>query len=238
MNCEEFQQVIGSDPYLEDRALNTHARQCTSCAREWEKYLELERQLKTTMQVSAPAVLEKRIYHARKTGRRIMPGVDGAQGLIIGLGLLILLSAVVWTGLNFRGETVYANSLSQTVLYHIQNESGSIPDQPNITPEAVVALFSRHGAVVTGQIGRVLVAHACWIKSRMGLHLVLDGKTGPVTVLFLPGVQSGEAEPVRSARYAGSIIPRSYGSMAVVGTPIEPLGAVIDRLNRWVLWGD
>ena len=68
------------------------------------------------------------------------------------------------------------------------------------------------------------------MRKRNGVHLVMPGKMGPITVFFMPGEMA-------DAEHAGKLdtlqrpdLPTSWGSIAVVGESGESLDGLGERL--------
>ena len=72
----------------------------------------------------------------------------------------------------------------------------------------------------------VIYAGACQIQRHLGTHLVLQSRTGPVTVLLMPGEYVARHMAIRDPHFQGVILPVRNGSIAIVGqnaASIEPI---------------
>ena len=76
----------------------------------------------------------------------------------------------------------------------------------------------------------------CRIRRWDGVHLVLRGRAGGVTVLLMPQEYRREPERVSSRRFSGVILPTPNGSMAVIGEKSEPLEDAARRIQGAILW--
>jgi hypothetical protein len=79
-------------------------------------------------------------------------------------------------------------------------------------------------------------AAECLMRNRTGVHLVMPGQMGPITVFFMPGEMAESIMPVSSTRFSGKILPTAWGSIAVVGENGEPLDGLGERLAAAVHW--
>jgi len=138
----------------------------------------------------------------------------------------------LWTTSLERGHA----TLAQSVLYHIDDEASHLHTAQPLSSERVRGVFARFGAELAEEIGPVHFAAECLMRERNGVHLVMPGKMGPITVFFMPGEMTGTEVPVDSARFAGRIIPTGWGSIAVVGENGEPLQGLGERLAAAVHW--
>ncbi|MGB5468264.1 MAG: DUF3379 family protein, partial [Sedimenticolaceae bacterium] len=100
----------------------------------------------------------------------------------------------------------------------------------------VERVFERFGAEVAGDIGPVNFAAECLMRKRNGVHLVVPGKMGAITVFFMPGEMTTEVVEVKSERFNGQILPTPWGSIAVVGETGEALDGLGERLVTAVRW--
>jgi hypothetical protein len=98
-------------------------------------------------------------------------------------------------------------------------------------------VFERFGAKISEQsLGKVNFAGICMMRRNRGVHLVLRGEMGPVTVFFMPGERATKPMKLDSERFAGVIEPTTWGSIAVVGEQGEELMPVLHRVRQAVSW--
>lgn len=64
-----------------------------------------------------------------------------------------------------------------------------------------------------------------------GAHIVLQGETGSVTVLFMPNEAVATRTLVQDERFNGVIVPADQGSYAIIGERDEPLDVIEQRLS-------
>ncbi|MEA3274619.1 MAG: DUF3379 family protein [Pseudomonadota bacterium] len=77
-------------------------------------------------------------------------------------------------------------------------------------------------------------AARCNIRRQEGVHLVLPGDKGAVTLLFMPNEHLPDSRSVSSAHLDGVIVPTSYGSLAVVGEKSESVSPILKRIQAAV----
>ena len=192
--------------------------------------------LQQAMKVPPPEALEARILLAQslREERRLF-GLS-LRHLALAASLLLALGVAGWLGFQWTFLTHRSAGLSNVVLNHINDELHHLHSDEDVDRAQLARLFARFGASVEADIGHVNYAGVCGIRRRSGVHLILPGQEGPVSVLFMPGEHTARVEAVQSARFEGTVIPTSYGSMAVVGERGEPVSHVVDRLGRVVNW--
>lgn len=227
MNCEAFRHQLLIDPQSEDPAFRDHLRACTACARAAEEALGFEQSLREALRaelvpesVSAPASRRSEWFTVRTASAFFF---------------LPLLLTAFWLGL--RGNaTTDDGSLAATVIAHILAEEERLQARGTVAWSSLRELFEALGADLRARLGPVRFAGRCVIGDREGIHLVMAGKRGAVTALFIPGRQPAERSEVRGRGLQGAVLPTGFGSLAVVGEPGEPLEPVALRLLAAVRW--
>jgi len=234
MNCLDFRRRLLTDPLAADTDLQTHEAGCPDCAPFAREVRAQEIGLRGLFdEITPPAGMAERIqlaarFEQRSTlQRRWWMGAAAALVLAIGGSMLSL-----WTTSVERGQA----TLAQSVLYHIEDEASHLRAAQPLSPERVEGVFARFGAELAAEIGPVHFAAECLMRERNGVHLVMPGRMGPITVFFMPGEMTDAELPVDSPRFAGRIIPTGWGSIAVVGENGEPLQGLGERLATVVHW--
>lgn len=234
MNCLDFRRRMLADPFTADEDLQAHEAACADCGPFARELRAQEVQLRALLQqVAPPPGMAERIQLAARFERRSAwqlrwwYGAAAALVLAVGFGMLSL-----WTTSIERGGV----TLAQSVVYHIEDEASHLHESQPVPAARLASVFARFGAELTADIGRVNFAAECLMRQRNGVHLVLPGRMGPVTVFFMPGEMAGAELPVRSARFAGHIVPTPWGSIAVVGESGESLEGLGERLAGAVYW--
>jgi hypothetical protein len=228
MNCEEVQRKLLEDPDSRDPELLAHATHCAACAGERERALAFERRLRASMEVDPPADLETRLKAAPKPGRRGIP-------LAVAAALLVMMVAGSWLVSGWWPASGQQR-LAGEVLEHIRAEAHYLEVRQALPAAELTALLDQFGARLNGNLGTVYHASRCPLNGRDGVHLVLAGRRGPVTVLLLPGVGISEPQAVASDRFTGVLLPATFGTMAVVGGPGEMVDPLVRRLHQTLVW--
>jgi len=234
MNCLEFRRQVLADPLGRDNELLEHEANCPDCRPFARDVRAQEVRLRGILQDVAPPQgmveqiqLAARFEQRAAVQRRWWYSAAASVLLAIGISMLSLFN----TSLE-RGDVVLARS----VLNHIEDESSHLRAARPVTPERLASVFDRFGAQLAGDIGTVNFAAECLMRNRNGVHLVLPGRMGPITVFFMPGEMADGMLAVNSARFDGQIVPTSWGSIAVVGEAGEVLDGLGERLAAAVRW--
>ena len=234
MNCLEFRRRMTIDPMAEDDDLRVHEEGCPDCATFARKIRADEVKLRAMLKAVQPpeglaervklaAGLEQQaVYHRRWW-------YSAAAGVLLTIGVFI--SSLFVTVVE-RGNV----ALAQSVLYHIEDEASHLRESGLVSKGRVKFVFHRFGAELTSDIGPVRFAAECLMRQRNGVHLVLPGQAGPITVFFMPGEMTDSEMPIDSPRFEGELIPTDWGSIAVVGEQGESLDGIAQRMAEAVNW--
>lgn len=234
MNCLEFRRLLPQDPYQQGKELLEHEAQCPECAKYAAKIRAQEALLKAVLHSPAPPPeLAENIRLAVRLERR----VDSGRRVWFAAAASVLLAvSVSMVSLFDKHYTREHMALAQNVVYHIEDEATHLRTPGPASPQRVHAVLARFGAELTGDIGRINFAGECVMRNRTGVHLVLSGKQGPVTVFLMPGERSQEMIPVDSERFHGEIMPTQWGTIAVVGEKGEEIEPIANRVAQAIRW--
>jgi len=234
MNCLDFRRQLLTDPFCKDVELLAHEAECPSCAPFARDVRAQEIRLRNALQaISAPEGMAERIQlaarfdHRSTVQRRWWYSAAAAVLMTIGVSMVSLLSTSIE-----RGNV----ALAQSVINHIEDESHHLREVHPVTAGRINRVFERFGAEVAGNLGTVNFAAECLMRDRTGVHLVMPGQMGPITVFFMPGEMTASNLVVDSTRFSGRILPTSWGSIAVVGESGELLDGLGERLAAAVRW--
>jgi len=234
MNCLDFRRRTTIDPLADDAELMAHEAQCHGCAAYAREIRAQEIRLRAALNdVAPPAGLAERVVLAaryeQQAGHRRRWWYGAAASLLLMVGVSMV---TVFQNAHHRGQ----QDLVQSVLKHITDEAHHLHEVSAVSRGRLHWTFERFGARLVGDIGRVNFAAECLMRHRNGVHLVLPGRMGPITVFYMPGEMIEGAVPVASEQMAGRIVPTAWGSVAVVGEIGEELDGLGERLAGAVEW--
>jgi len=234
MNCLDFRRQMLADPFCKDVKMLAHEADCPSCAPFARQVRAQEVRLRSALQeISPPEGMAERIQLAARFDRRSAVrrrwwySAAATVLVAVGVSMVSLFSTSVE-----RGNV----ALAQSVINHIEDESRHLREVQAVSSRRLNLVFERFGAELAGDIGAVNFAAECLMRHRTGVHLVMPGKMGPITVFFMPGEMAESSMPVSSTRFSGKILPTAWGSIAVIGENGEPLDGLGERLAAAVNW--
>lgn len=234
MRCLEFRRELLQDPFAAGEALLAHEAECEECARFSRRVRAQEAALRDLLRSPEPPPelaervrLAVRLEQQAERRRPLWLAAAASLMLAVTIGLVSLYEQHIE-----RGHM----ALAQSVVYHIEDEAKHLHAPGPASPQRVHEVFARFGAELAGNIGQINFAAECLMRNRTGIHLVLKGEHGPVTVFLMPGEKPAQMVPVETDRFEGEILPTSWGSIAVVGErgeAIEPLAIKVASNVRW-----
>jgi hypothetical protein len=234
MNCLEFRRLLSIDPLRTDDESAAHEAECASCAAHAREVRATELQLRALIDdVKVPEGMAERVQlavHAEASDTHVRRWWIGAAATVL-LAIGVSLGSLWSTGV--ERERL---ALAQSVIHHIEDEAAHLHEAHPVSRGRVNYVFDRFGAELAGDIGPVHFAAECLMRERNGIHLVLPGSRGAITVFLMPGEMADGVLPVQSPRFAGRIVPTGWGSIAVVGEQGEAIDGIGEKLAGIVRW--
>jgi hypothetical protein len=167
-------------------------RQCAELAFSVENF---ERKLAVALRVEVPAGLESRILlncfiQARRFRRRWQ-----FAGVAMAASMLLAVGVTSWVLL---GQRAPSPSPQRWLFRHIEEEPAALSASLEVKEDYVRSLFEQFGGELMGSLGLVTYSGKCAARKGDGIHLVLRGERGPVTVIVMPGEHVEQREAIHS----------------------------------------
>jgi Protein of unknown function (DUF3379) len=229
MSCLEFHRRITIDPGDRDPGILQHAAACAPCAAFGQRLARLDRSLHAAIDVEAPREMSARILLRQSCTERRAARARRRRWLALAASVVVIagIAGGYWSYWQ-------QDSLSQAVLAHVDEEPFALSPHSAIPVENINEIAQPMQTWIDGSLGTVSFAKICPIHDAEGVHLVVEGDEGPVTVMILPHETIHHEMTVRNERYEGVIVPRAIGSIAIVGYRGEPLDDVEARVRTAV----
>ncbi len=233
MNCLDFRRRLASDPGCRDEDFVEHRQACTECAAAVARATVFEQRLKEATRVAVPenlasGIMLRHSFQARQSTadwrRRVRVALAASVLLVVG---------AVAGGLihSMRGPT-----LDQEVIALVNSAPYALSSDKTVSKEDIVAALRPVGLKVEGGLGEVTFASRCYVRGLLSGHLVLRGRSAPITVFLIPGELVERRKPFQSSHLSGVLLPARHGTIAIVAAPGEALGSVEADLRAAVRW--
>jgi len=225
MKCEQFRKKLLEDPGNEDANFHAHRQVCPSCEKAYQDAMLFEKQLSgafadTGLDRKLPDAILNNVRRYRKTSRRLF-------SIAASLMLLTMAGAASFHLYQIR-------SLNDFVLSHIEHEIEQLNNTQIVSHsrlERFVSQFDVPDLPDLSVLPAMTYVEKCWMRTGYGLHLIVQGQKGPVTVLFMPNESVEQSQPIQSEDFTGKLYSLGQGSFALVGIPGEPLEMLAEKLR-------
>ncbi len=234
MNCDEYRQALGENPHFDGGA--SHIADCADCRDYRQSVLALEARIKTALEIPVPELvmpalpeIETDKVVSLDSRRRFAAPAWFAMAASVALVAIVAVQM-------FGGQPQF-ETLSDEIIAHLDHE----PYALRVTSDPVSD--ERLGKVVPASIanldhggGLITYAQSCKINGKLVPHLVIQGESGPVTVLLMPDERVESAEALEGEGINGVLIPVGNGSIAIIGEKDENLDDIQRNVTSSVTW--
>lgn len=229
ISCFEFRQHVGADPASREPAVLEHRLACRSCAAHQDELQAFDRQLGGALALPVPETLAQRVLFAasrRPAPRRGWLASAAAAVLVLGL-------AAGWWW-----QSQFAAPLPQALVGHLMHEPAllTLPADQRADLAQVREVLDWGDTRLAAAPGEVQHAGLCLFRGRLVPHLVVPGPDGPVTVMLLPHVPVDRPRKFREQGFAGVLLPKGQGSVAVLSRSAQSSAVVAARYAELVDW--
>lgn len=237
MNCEEYREAITADPSESFAGGAAHAAGCTACGRYRDGMRALDERIAAALAIDVPPLRMPDLPPVDETGGKVVELPAGRSGKVsapLWLGIAAGIVVAVFAGFNALSPEP-SGTLAEQVIAHMDHEQASRQVTSVSVPERELhdVIDSRVSALDTG-IGLVTYAQSCVINGNTVPHLVIQGESGPVTLILLPDEEIADAIPLSGEHVHGVIVPVGSGSVAIIGERAGQLGE-IDEIGRRIV---
>lgn len=226
MKCLEVCHSLTSVPAHRTAEIEIHIKGCSACAEYTHQIDQFEKSLANALHVDVPEGLAYRILLAKNIN--VHRDRKQARLRLYGIAASVLLTISLVSGLIFLNHPY---SLDQVALQHVQDELHHLDDKNNVSLAMLNNVLSPFNIRLNNAIGTINYAGTCKIRNNRGVHIVLQGKTAPVTLLIMPGEYVTQRQHIKSKQFQGVIVPIENGSIALIGRANSEIDVVEKNLQ-------
>ena len=240
----EFRRRAIAHPHEQDPAFLEQAQRSSANRKHLDEMKQLDRSLQRAMEVEVPAGLAERIL-LRQALEADQPQVvplpvrprSNWRALAMAASVAFLLGmSTRWISWPVAPDTL---SLAQVAMSHVYGEEPFIHAvDERVSLHTINAKMEKYGATLSEMPGmKVTYVNHCAFYQGPALHMVLQGKMGPVTLFLVPKhlpltIQSDFAD----GTLKGEILPLKGANMVLIGDMQEPLAPVARQLESRLHW--
>ncbi|MGS3184532.1 DUF3379 domain-containing protein [Aeromonas taiwanensis] len=241
----EFRRRAITHPSDKDPAFLEAAEASLANRKHLEEMKQLDRTLRRTLEVEVPTGLAERILlrqameandevviplppPAPRTGWRSV-AIAASVAFLLGMGT----RWISWP------PAVEPPSLAQIAMAHVYGEEPFIHNvDEKVSLQTINAKMEKYGATLTDMPGmKVTYVNHCAFYQGPALHMVIQGKMGPVTLFLVPKHLPLAIQPdFADGRLKGEILPLKGANMVLIGDMQESLAPVARQLESRLQW--
>lgn len=191
-----------------------------------DEQLEFEEQLKQTLDIPAPTHLaEKIILKQIKSQPKVLPRF-GIHWVYIFSPIAFMLIAIVGlmvhyqvSGVGDAGNRVQNQptlDLKAAVVEHLYEDSHALDTFKAYSKVDINTVLATMGGKLSDPIGNVSYLSRCIVGKNLGLHMVIQGQSGLVTVLLLPSESIAGKTHFSDDNFMGIMLPSQKGVVVIV----------------------
>jgi Protein of unknown function (DUF3379) len=232
MDHTRYRSAIMADPHDPDPDLRAHRESCAECRVFTEQLLRFEARLERALLVEIP-IKSGVLPFARKGAAA--QGARRWMAMAASLLLALVIAGGVWLTLPQRG-------LAAAVVAHMAGEPDAWrrTDVPVSNADLNAVLEDSHLRLKAGA-GVVSYASSCEFRGHEVPHLVVQTRSGPVTVMVLVHESVRNPRHFDSQGYRGTIVPvPGHGSLAVLMRDSESgsadVNAIAAQVDAAIVW--
>ena len=225
MICIEVRRNLLADPCSDGVDIISHIEGCESCATFKRSMQVFDHRLFEAMNTPVPDELPARIllkhHHAhRQQGikRRIL-GLSLAATLLLSVGTIASLSMLS-----------PVSSLGEIAIAHVNSELEHLKTKQTVNLSEVNRILATRQLKISQAFAKVNFIGMCSLERKSVVHIVLEGKAGPVTLLLIQGKRIDTKETIRDRRFKGIIVPGIKGNIAIIGEQDERISDIEHQL--------
>lgn len=235
MNCDDYKKALAANPDFDDQS--GHVQACADCQVFVREILALNDRIRAAMALPVPPLRMPDLPELELGDVVPLPARRRRSTRIwFAVAASVLLAAFL--GVRFVGPVAPQASLESQVLAHVDHEPMALlPSNTPVDEARLQRVVPASVATMNHNSGLITFAETCPINGNAIPHLVLQGKTGPITILLLPDEKISETKTLDGENVHGVIVPVGDGSVAIIGTREEPLDEVEKNIVNSVAWG-
>jgi len=212
-----------------------HLRECAACREYRAEMRALEAKIRRALAIDVPEFAMPVLPEMEADPIVPLRRRKSSAPAWFALAATVVVAAIL--GVRMFGADVQFESLADEVLAHVDHEPAALRvTDVAVTDEHLHAVVPANIANLDHGAGLVTYARSCIINGHSVPHLVIQGVTGPVTVLLMPEEPVGKAIPLEGRNVSGIILPVGNGSIAIIGGLQEPLDPIRAEVLNSVTW--
>lgn len=241
----EFRRRAIAHPLEHDPAFVEAAQASPANRKHLDEMKQLDRRLHQALEVEVPAGLAERILlrqalEAEQESLVPLPVRPRSQWRPLAMAASVaFLLGMSTRWLSWPLTPPAELSLAQVAMAHVYGEEPFIKDvDEKVSLRTINAKMEKYGATLMGMQGlKVTYVNHCAFYQGPALHMVFQGKMGPVTLFLVPKHVPLTLQPTfEDGQLKGEIVQLKGANMVLIGDMQEPLDPVAQALESRLHW--
>jgi anti-sigma factor RsiW len=222
MNCEQYKEAIAADPTGAFDGAD-HAGSCEACRAFTAEMQALDAKIARALDISVPALTMPELPPVEDDNVVSLPVTSRSRTQSwLAIAAALALAAII--GVQFMGNQAEYESLEAEILAHLDHEPGALTvTNVAVSDERLSSVVNPSVGTMDRNVGLISYAQSCVINGKTVPHLVIQGESGPITLLLMPDEMVDVARTFMGERVNGVLIPHGGGSIAIIGGNEEDL---------------
>ncbi len=226
MNFSEFIRQLGAEPRSRDPDFLRARRTSPEFLRAAEKADAFEEKLDRAMDLRLPDDLMERILQISRNpaGDVTAATTPWWRSMALAAGILIAIGAAGITWNMNRGWDSVDEYLANHYSYDGPSLIARAGEKTREDVQAIFALFNVEAAPELAEI--VSVIKYCPTPDGKGVHMVLNTKEGPVTVIYMPATEVNDRETLEFDGMQALLVSLKKGSAVIIGNESQGISTL------------
>lgn len=248
MDDLEFRRRAYAEPDCQSESFLQFKNKSPENTRFVDELLQMDGKLKQALCVQPPDNLVEKIklkqtFSDHHSSRERWHFLSFAASILLALVLTFYYLPIDYLSVNYlsmnylsMGNSDSERQLKEGLLQHVYSELDHLDEQQNPSLSQVNTLLAEFGGSMDRLVAEVSYLGSCEIHNTTGVHMVVKGDRGPVTIMLLRGVTVNSQKLISDQRFRGLIVPADKGSIAIIGEKGESLQSIKNKLLQQVHW--
>ncbi len=235
MDDLEFRKQAIIDPDDQSAEFLEKVNQNRSNQRFAAEQRAFSRQLCDNLNFKTPDNLAERIILTQQLGEyKATRRSSQRKWFISGIAasfFALAFSFSLWMPANVNGS-----QLTTQVISHYYQDTHALNVHMNVAKNNIDSMLASYGGKLNGPIGKVAFLGHCIVGGHTGVHMVVQSRQGPVTILILPSQPINHAYKLHDQQLTGVLYPSKKGSIAILAEHAEVISSTRQRLDSSLNW--
>ncbi len=227
MNFSDFKFLLGAEPrsndpeFLRARLADPEFRAAA------EEAMTFEGKLETALAaVEAPSDLLDRIATIPGEARQVPAPRQKRWAWLAAAAVVV--AGVGFASYNWYESTFYWENVDDYIVDHWASDGTDFLAQADGQPDPnAQALFARYDVEISPELAAAIdFIHSCRTPGSRGAHMVIITENGPVTLIFMPEVNTDNGHILAMGQQVAATLPLERGSAVIIGPTEETIAPI------------